>query len=453
MHEQSFMPMFGAFGWLAVMLLVGVVLRAKVGFLQRFLFPASIIGGLIGFMLKSAGWISIDYDTFTLFAIHFFTINFISIGLTGTEDAVAPQGTTVRKAIFKGMLWMACLWISVFSFQALIGMGVISLTNSFLKPIYAGLGYMVPSGFAQGPGQAVALAAVWEKGFKVDDAIAFGLTFAAFGFLVASLVGVPLANWGLRRGYALNESKDLPREFLVGLHDPDKEPSAGKLTTHSANIDGLAFQVAVVMAVYFLTYFVSLGLKAILPGPIKAIAFGLMFMWGMITAVIIRIILKKVGLSKYLDNNIQRRITGVSVDFMVVATLMAVQLATVVAHIIPIALMCLLAAVFTLLFIVYFGRRLGEYSFERLVALFGTCTGTAASGLLLLRIVDPDFKTPVAFEVGMMNVILLVAIPISFVTFTLPKMSLAVGWGLSIVFAIVPLIIVKLIGEWKPRAW
>jgi glutamate:Na+ symporter, ESS family len=95
MHEQSFFPLFGACGWLAMMLLLGVILRAKVGILQRFLFPAAIIGGLIGFVLKSAGWVNIDYDTFTLFAIHFFTLNFISIGLTGTEDAVVPEGSSI----------------------------------------------------------------------------------------------------------------------------------------------------------------------------------------------------------------------------------------------------------------------------------------------------------------------------------------------------------------------
>jgi glutamate:Na+ symporter, ESS family len=453
MHEQSFFPMFGAFGWLAIMLLVGVVLRAKVGIFQKYLFPAAIIGGLIGFVLKSVGWINISYDTFTLFAIHFFTINFISIGLTGTEDAVAPEGSTVRKAMIKGMVWMACLWAALFSFQALIGMGVLVVTNTFLQPIYVGVGYLVPSGFAQGPGQAVALAAVWERGFNINDAISFGLTFAAVGFLVASLVGVPLANWGLRKGLAVNKSKELPREFLVGIHDEDKQPSAGKLITHSANIDGLAFQVAIVMTVYFVTYFACLGLKAILPASIKAVAFGLMFMWGMIIAFIARFILKKLGLSRFMDNNVQRRITGVAVDFMIVATLMAVQVATVLTHILPIFLICLLVSIFTFFFLLFFGRRLGEYSFERLLALFGTSTGTAASGLLLLRIVDPDFKTPVAFEVGMMNVFLLILLPTNFIIFTLPQIGLLTGIIMSAVMAIVPLIIVKLIGEWRKKAW
>jgi hypothetical protein len=39
MVQQSFMPFFAPFGWLAVMLLTGVILRAKVGF-----FIASLVG-------------------------------------------------------------------------------------------------------------------------------------------------------------------------------------------------------------------------------------------------------------------------------------------------------------------------------------------------------------------------------------------------------------------------
>ena len=45
---------------------------------------------------------------------------------------------------------------------------------------------------------------------NIPDAISFGLTFAAVGFLFASLVGVPLANWGVRKGFTVSVAKDLP---------------------------------------------------------------------------------------------------------------------------------------------------------------------------------------------------------------------------------------------------
>jgi len=453
MHEQTFLPLFGAFGWLSIMLLAGVILRAKIKLFQKFLFPAAIIGGLIGFVFKSLGWCGISYETFTVFAIHMFTLNFISIGLTGTDDAVAPKGKTIRKAIFKGMLWMFGVQISLWGIQALVGMGVLTVTNRFFNEIWVGSGFLVPSGYAQGPGQAVALASVWEKAYGIHDAITLGLTFAAAGFLVSSLVGVPLANWGLRKGLSSNKVKELSNEVLVGIYDQGKEAPAGKLKTHSGNIDGMTFQVAILMAVYFLTYFETLGLKAILPPAFKPLAWGLMFMWGMITAVIIRLILQKLNLTKYMDNNVQRRITGVAVDYLIVATLMAIKLVTIWTHFVPILLICLLAAVVTFFFILYFGRRLEDYSLERLLAMFGTLTGTAASGLMLLRISDPDFKTPVSFEVGMMNVFSLLLIPLSFITYGLPKVGLLTGTIVVTALPILGLIVIKLTGQWKKPAW
>ena len=61
----------------------------------------------------------------------------------------------------------------------------------------------------------------------------------------------------------------------------------------------------------------------------SGLAFGMMFLWGMFIAVIIRLILGKLGLTVYLDNNLQRRITGVAVDYMIVATLVAVKVGIV----------------------------------------------------------------------------------------------------------------------------
>ena len=45
----------------------------------------------------------------------------------------------------------------------------------------------------------------------------------------------------------------------------------------------------------------------------------------------------------------------------------------------------------------YFSYRYykGNYAFERAVAMLGTCLGVFLTGLLLLRICDPEFSTPV----------------------------------------------------------
>jgi ESS family glutamate:Na+ symporter len=88
-----------------------------------------------------------------------------------------------------------------------------------------------------------------------------------------------------------------------------------------------------------------------------------------------------------------------------------------------------------------------------MMALFGTSTGTAASGLLLLRIVDPDFKTPVAAEVGLMNVFLLLLIYLSFVLYPLPKTGMVIGLLTLAVSGVVALILLKVLKLIKKPAW
>ncbi|MGD8472257.1 MAG: hypothetical protein PVJ82_12745, partial [Desulfobacteraceae bacterium] len=92
------------FGWLASMLLMGVLLRAKISFFQRFLFPGCLIGGIIGLILINLRVIKIAVSDLELFAYHFFNISFISVGLTHGNDQTNPSPRS--KTFIKGPAWM-----------------------------------------------------------------------------------------------------------------------------------------------------------------------------------------------------------------------------------------------------------------------------------------------------------------------------------------------------------
>jgi len=115
------------------------------------------------------------------------------------------------------------------------------------------------------------------------------------------------------------------------------------------------------------------------------------------------------GVGHLLNAGIQRRITGWSVDYLIVATIMAIQVVVVWKYIVPISVMALTSGILTTMVVFYFGKRLWSYNLERTVAIYGLVTGTVSSGLLLLRITDPEFKSPVAVELGIVN---LFAIPV-----------------------------------------
>ncbi|MEW6266006.1 MAG: sodium/glutamate symporter [Thermodesulfobacteriota bacterium] len=391
------------FGYLSIMLLVGVTLRAKIGFFQRYLIPSCLTGGVLGLILIHLGLIPASVPLLETFAYHFFNISFISVGLTRDEEQADQAGR--RKEYFKGSIWMALIQGVTFPLQAIIG-GLFVIIYGWLgRKLFPTFGFFGPLGFNEGPGQALSMGKVWE-GLGFENAASIGLTFATMGIAFALLVGVPLVNWGLRKGLATHGRKTLPPDLLSGLipEHQQKEP-AGHLTLHGANVDTLAFQAALIGLVYVLTYLLEIGLTPLLPPDVAATLWGFFFILGMVVAMIVRWVMKRFGAERLIDAGVQRRVTGWSVDFLIVSTVMAIKLVVVWAYIVPITVIGLIIGVLSTAVVVYLGRRLANYNLERMVAIFGVVTGTVSNGLLLLRIVDPEFKTPVAVEIGIMNVL------------------------------------------------
>ena len=390
------------FGSLAAMLLTGVLLRAKVPFFQKYLIPSCLIAGILGLLLLNIGVVRFSVSNLETFAYHFFNISFISVGLT--QDNNQNKTTKKEKGFLKGPLWMALTQTAVFPFQAIVGGIFVILFGMIGIELFPTFGFFAPLGFEEGPGQALSIGKVWE-GFGFEYATTIGLTFAATGFFFSFFIGVPLVNWGIRKGLSARGPKALPKDFLVGVVPKNRrtEP-AGKLTFHSGNVDSLAFQAALIGVVYVLTYGLVKCLGKISPSDVASILWGFFFIFGLGIALITRWAMGKFNIGHLADPGIQRRITGWSVDFLIVSTVMAIKLAVVWKYIIPISVISLFIGALTTVMVVYFGKRIWSYNLERTAAVYGAVTGTVSSGLLLLRIVDPEFKTPVAIDIALMNV-------------------------------------------------
>lgn len=400
-----FEPML-AFGSLAIMLLIGVLLRAKVGFFQRFLIPSCLIGGVLGLVLLNIGLIDLPATQLETFAYHFFNISFISVGLTANGNR--KPASNPKQGILKGSLWMALTQAVTFPLQAIIGGFFVLILGLFGLKIFPTFGFFAPLGFNEGPGQALSFGKVWE-GMGFENAATIGVTFATIGFFFAFFVGVPLVNWGIRKGLAVHTLKELPRDFITGIIDKKQTlQPAGMLTMHSGNIDTLAFQTALVGMVYVATYAFVRALGGLFAPDVASMLWGFFFFFGLAFAFILRWLLKKAGADHLVDNGIQRRITGWSIDFLIVSTVMAIQLQIVWRYAVPILAISLTCGFLTTAVVAFLGRRLWDYNLERTVAIYGTVTGTVSCGLLLLRIADPEFKSPAVIEVAVMNVIMLI---------------------------------------------
>ena len=246
------------FGFLSTMLLIGIFLRTKTKIFQNFLIPSCLLGGILGLVFISTGIIKVEASNLETFAYHFFNISFISVGLSHSNE---NEKTIRGKDYVRGSLWMAITQSISFSLQAVIGGLVVILFGVFGYKLFPTFGFLVSLGFEEGPGQALSFGKVWE-GFGFEHAATIGLTFAAIGFLFSFFVGVPIANWGIRKGHCTLTPSSLPKHFLKGIIPKDKEKeSAGKLTMHSGNIETLAFHAALIGFVYILTYAFTLSLQ------------------------------------------------------------------------------------------------------------------------------------------------------------------------------------------------
>lgn len=420
------------FAFLSVMLLCGVFLRAKIPFFQKMLFPSCLIGGILGFIISNTGWLPFAARQIETFAYHLFNISFISVGLTREE--IDPTESFSKTALIKGPGWMALIQGLTFPVQAIIGGLVVLLWGLWGQPLFKTFGFLVPLGFNEGPGQALSIGRVWETaGFQNGATI--GLSFATIGFIWAFFVGVPLANYGFRKGLASQGVKALPKDVLTGLLPANiPKNSAGDLTIHSGNAETLAFHAALVGLAYLISYGIVYGLGMLLPPDAAKILWGFFFFFGLAVAIGIKTVITKIGIGYLLDAGIQRRITGWSVDYLIVATVAAIHALIVWKFFAPIFICALLAGLVTTGLVIFFGRRLESYSLERTLAIFGTVTGTVSCGLLLLRIVDPEFKTPVVKEIAVMNIF---ALPVVGVATLLLNGPLWWGWSIALTMLVI----------------
>ena len=447
------MNYFLAFGFIGVCIFIGVFLRAKIGLLQRFLVPSCLIGGICGMIGMNLGIIPLSVDLFQGIAYHFFIISFISIGLTGGGGKDEDKGH--GREVLRGGLWMGLINGLSMTSQALLGGLLVLLLGLVGLKLPLQFGLFLPLGFTQGPGQALVVGKVWEAG-GFANAVTLGLAFSAIGFFFALFLGIPLINWGVNKGYSSLGRDNLPDYFWRGFYtEQETKPPVGLMTTHAGNVDALAYQAGAVGLVYLATYIIYFGLTQ-LAGPLPEAAWGFFFFFGMVVGILCRLLMRTAGVGHLLDPELQTRITSFSVDIMVTATLIAVQLSVVWDYIFPLLFITILGGAWTTFLMIYFGRRVGGPGFERTIAQFGINTGTVSTGLVLLRVVDPGFRTKVALEVG---IYAMFAIP--FIMGTMLVIMFAHQWGLTpfhqiaifFVMSLIALILLKVFKLWGKRTW
>ena len=402
---QTF-PGILSFAFLAALLVFGTLIRANVRFFQINLVPASLIGGTLGFGLIALDWaMGFKAADFTAFAFHFFTLSFMSLVLTSRAQPIAGQ-----QPVALGGLWLSLIWVICLVLQALVGLAAISAYNTIAsEPLSGFLGLIATHGFTQGPGQALALGDLWTTAYNIQHAVDFGLIYASLGFVAAFAVGVPMARWILKKNLHSGRGGSLDQDFERGLYSGDAAPASGKLITHSANVDSFAFHIGLLGCAYLIT---DQYLKLVHPFVAgthfeNIFSYNLFFFHGLMICVGLRALLDRCNLGQFVDDETQKRITGSSVDLMVTASLLSINFALLTQFWQPILLVASLVTLVTAALCFTAGLRLKTLGAERGLTIFGCCCGSTGSGILLLRILDPNLASSVAKELAFFNIAIL----------------------------------------------
>lgn len=421
---------------IAATILIANVIRRKVTFIRRAVIPTAVLGGFILLAAKMAGLVRLDLSFMENITYHCIALGFIAMSLR------VPEQTT-QKSDMVGLKSGAII-VGSYMIQAITGLLIsLALAYTVMPDLFKACGILLPMGYGQGPGQANNIGASYEAmGFVGGRA--FGLAIAAAGYISACVVGVLYMTWLVKKGRFVRKDQ----EVISGSVTIDDFQSENEIPV-AESLDKFSVQVALVLAVYGITFLLTKGvtdfLSAVSPGlanTLNALLWGFNFMIGSGLAIAARTVMKalrKVRLMnrQYQNNYLLSRISGVAFDIMIVAGIASIEIDNLKGLWLPFILMAVAGAIVTLIHLRYVCKLVyRDYYYEGMLSMYGMMTGTISSGVLLLRELDPELKTPAAnnLVVGSSFAILL-AVPLLIVVGMAPKSAMMTFITLGIVTA------------------
>lgn len=384
---------------IVVALLVANLVRCNVPLFRRSLLPSALLAGLIILCLKPLGFFSalVDKHAMEIVTYHSLGLGFVAMAL---KNKKIKSATSTIKVVETG-----AVTASTYILQGLVGLIITVPLFLFGKKLFYASGLLLPMGYGQGPGQALNFGvtfASWAEGqglvFHGSD---FGLSIAATGFIVGSIVGVIYMNVLRRKGKLKVREKAEAEHYTLADYE-----SKGEIP-HSESIDKLTVQLSLVLLVYGLVFLLMYGIQQLDLGQfgvktLKPLVWGFNFLWGTLIGVLVRWLIGRLRKSnlmqrEYINNFMLDRIAGTCFDVMIVAGTAAIDFNNLRGLWLPLILVCTIGAVVTFFYVLRCCRKLyPDYQYEGFFSMFGMLTGTASNGMILLREIDPRFETPAA---------------------------------------------------------
>ena len=383
------------FGLLLLFLMIGNILRRKVAVFRTGQVPSALLGGAMllvsNLILKKLGFVLVDNQVMQVITYHCLAIGFAAMSLKSERSNHKTKPVQVLEyGVLQGATYML---------QASVGIGItlllFFLTREGENVISYICGLILPLAFGQGPGNALS----WDINFTNTPAAqfagngSFGLSLASIGFVVASVLGVIYINIYKKRG-TLFIRKGEPVDESVNY-----SVSGRQEIPDNESVDKFTLQAGFVAMAYTLS-FGFMSFLGSLSNFTNSIAWGFNFLWASLAAMIIKFVVKHLHRTdlmtrEYINNYQMDRISGFAFDLMIVAGVTAIKIDDIKKYILPIVILSVVGALVTYVYI----RKVAKECFkgfehEFFLLSFGTMTGTASNGMIMMKEIDPGLRTP-----------------------------------------------------------
>lgn len=381
-------------GLLLMFLVAGNILRRTIPLFRKCLIPSALLGGglllIVNIVTKQFNVVLVDNRLMQVITYHCLAIGFAAMSLK-TEKST-------HKTNRAQVLEFGALQGGSYMLQAFVGLGItliLFLITRYGDQVVSYIcGLILPLAYGQGPGNALS----WDINFTNTPAAqfsgngSFGLSLASIGFVVASVFGVLYINIYKKRGQLKIRSgslEDGDESAYCGANEiPDNE-----------SVDKFTMQMGFVALAYALS-FGFMCLLGVISDFTNSIAWGFNFLWASLAAMLIKAVvqqLRKHNLMHraYINNYQMDRISGFSFDLMIVAGVAAIEINDIKNYILPIVILSVAGAVVTYVYIRLVARECFKgFEHEFFLMSFGTMTGTASNGMILMKEIDPGLRTP-----------------------------------------------------------
>lgn len=278
--------------------------------------------------------------------------------------------------------------VLAFGQYVVAGLAVLLVLQPWLgvSPIMACL---IEVAYEGGHGSAAAMGPSYAAlGFPGGQAL--GLAMATVGLLSSTLVGGLVVVLARKRGWLLADRPAPARTPADAEATPPPGPAPGAATW------------AVNLALAGVAVLVGVGLLAALRWLTAGLGDGValvvdslpVFPLAIVGSLLVRLVLERSGQAHWASAPVQSQIGTLSADLLITAATAGLDLGLLRADWLPLTVLAVSGLAWNLgVTLLLAPRVLPADWFERAVIEFGQATGVAASGLLLLRMADPDDRS------------------------------------------------------------